>query len=284
MEYFVSVENTLYYHWQMELMIESFKVQNCQKDLLIGLAEEQTPIYEHFWRNMQEHPRIYGHANIGKTRGFEPLNRVYSLSWAVKYGLIKQPFAYIQSDLVLKNPLDISFDDYSQIVFCPNAFFTIDSAEENAGDIWSWMGKSKSEYDKKWIPVGSVIVFNNIPTEVFDRTVTLCEMLALHQLEKNNQIWKYTDRLAWAINLSDFSDKVVIKGDYTLTGNMLGSDNSPFIDYEHGLPPVFNKSMYSFSPPSYASFGDPFLALAENAPTPNAHYISELAKINLRNR
>lgn len=286
MEYYVSIENTPYYHWQIELMIESFKRQEKQNDLLVAVAEAQTPIQSVFCKNIYEHKRIYGHANIGRMRGFEPLNRVYSLAWAVKNKLIRQPFAYIQSDLVLKNPLQIDFSNNNtpQVVFCPDMFFTVDEAEENAGSVWQWMNKTIANYETNWVPVGSVIVFNNVPDEVFERTVNICELLALHQLEKYDKIWNRTDRLAWAINLSDFSNQIILHGDYGLTSTMLGSDNTPFIDYEHGLPPVFNKAMYSFLPPGYTSFGDPFQALAENSPTPNAHYISELAKINLKSR
>lgn len=286
MEYFVSIENTPYYHWQIELLIESFKKQNRQKDLLVALAEANAPIQSLFWKNIQNHDRIYAHANIGNIRGFEPLNKIYSLAWAVKYNLIKQPFAYIQSDLVLRNPLEIPFLNQTvpEIVFSPCMFFTADEVEEKAGNIWPWMQKTKAEYETTWIPIGSVTVFNNVPMEVFDRAVYLCETLCVHQLEKNGKIWPLTDRLAWALNLSDFSDQIMLRGDYSLTSTMLGSDNSPFIDYEHGLPPVFNKLMFSFAPPAYTSFGDPFVVLAENAPTPNAYYISQLAQANLESR
>jgi hypothetical protein len=65
---------------------------------------------------------------------------------------------------------------------------------------------------------------------------------------------------------------------------MMDSSNSPFIHYEHGLPPVFNKTMFQYTAPDFVSFGDPFEVLAENSPTESAHFISELAKRSLAAR
>ena len=41
MQYFVSAENSSYFYWQLELLIESFLMQGMEKDLVIGLAENE---------------------------------------------------------------------------------------------------------------------------------------------------------------------------------------------------------------------------------------------------
>ena len=39
MDYFVSAEDTVYHHWQLELLIESFKLSNLADKLVIAVAQ-----------------------------------------------------------------------------------------------------------------------------------------------------------------------------------------------------------------------------------------------------
>ena len=45
MNYFVNSENHPYYHWQLELLIESFKYNKCEESLLITVAENDNTKY-----------------------------------------------------------------------------------------------------------------------------------------------------------------------------------------------------------------------------------------------
>lgn len=285
MDYFVSAENLPFYHWQLELLIESFKKQNCQEKLFISLAACEDPVTSSFWKNLINHPRIYNHENIGQVRGYRALNQIYSLIWALESEKIQQPFVFLQPDTVLRHDINLAFvETVPEIYFAPDMFFTIDEVEENLGSFWEWCEKTKTQLENNWAPIGSVMIFKRIPIEIFQRVLLICEFLALKQLEENKLIWKHTDRVAWSIVLNEYSSQIYIRGDYGLISTMLGNDDSPIIDYQHGLPPVFNKQMFPFAPPSYTSLGDPFNVLAENAPTSNAYYISELAKSNLEFR
>jgi hypothetical protein len=285
MEYLVSAENTPYQQWQLELLIESFKYHNCEKDLLVCLAESDMPIHPLFWRNIAAHQRIQGHENIGKIRGYKGLTALYDLSWAVQNKWITQPFTYIPSDVVLKNKLNIQLQsEFSEVVFSPSPFFTLESAEEAVGPFWEITNKKRADYETAWVPLGPIMVFNKMPEYFFDRAIVLAEKLALQQLLNKQPIWERTATLAWAMNLSDFVGQLLLRGDYTLTMTMMDSSNSPFIHYEHGLPPVFNKTMFQYTAPDFVSFGDPFEVLAENSPTESAHFISELAKRSLAAR
>lgn len=285
MDYLASAENTPFQQWQLELLIESFKYQNCEDDLLICLAESDLPIHPNFWRNISNHKRIKAHENIGKTRGYTALNAVYNLAWAVRNKWINQPFAYIPTDVVLKNKLNIKLQsDHPEVVFSPNPFFTIESAEEAVGPFWEITNKTKTDYEMAWVPLGPILIFNKISEEIFDRAIVLTEKLALQQLLEKRPIWEHTSTLAWAMNLSDYRGQLLLRGDYDLTMTMLHNSNAPFIHYEHGLPPVFNKAMFRYAPPDFVSFGDPFEILAENSPTENAYFLSQLAKISLAAR
>lgn len=199
--------------------------------------------------------------------------------------MLKQPFCSISSDVVLYHPLAISsFTGNSEIIFDPDPFFTIEMAQETVGPFWEWMNKPKSDYETRWVPIGPIMIFNHVPLMIFQRTIMLAETLALHQLLADKPIWKHTNKLAWAINLADYVGQIQLRGDYTLAMNMLSGGDSPFIHYKHGLPPVFNKTMFQYSPPNFASFGDPFEVLAAHSPTPASHFISQLAQSNLAAR
>ena len=60
--------------------------------------------------------------------------------------------------------------------------------------------------------------------------------------------------------------------------------NTMFIDYEHGVPPDFNKSMFTFPPPKYISFGDPIEVISQCISTPNAHTMAKVAQKILAKR
>lgn len=285
MEYLVSAENSPYNQWQLELLIESFKHHQCEDDLLLCLTKSDIPAHPFYCRNISTHKRIQAHENIGEVRGYKPLNNLYNLMWSVKENWIEQPFTYIPTDVVLKNKINIHFkNEYPEIIFAPSPFFTLDFAEENIGPFWEVLDKTKADYESNWVPVGPILIFNQIPIGTFIRTIAIAEKLALKQLLDNKPIWEHTDKLAWAINLSDHVGSVMLRGDYTLTMNMLDRGNAPFIHYEHGLPPVFNKTMFQYLPPDLVSLGDPFEILIQNSPTENAYFLSNLAKISFDER
>ena len=285
MDYLVSSENTPFFQWQLELLIESFKSNNCEKELLVCLNESNQLMHPFYCRNINSHERLINFQNIGKSKGFVGLNHLYNISWAIQNNRIQQPFAFIPTDVVLKNKVNDHFlASYPQIVFTPDPFFTFEIAEKEAGNFWEALDKNKLDYEEKWIPLGPVIFFNNLPIEWFDRSIAIAEKLVLQQILKKQPVWKHTTTLAMIINMIDFIGKISFYGDYELTMNMLQDYNCPFIHYEHGLPPVFNKHMFPFENPHYASLGDPFEILKENAPTRNCHFISELAKISIDKR
>jgi hypothetical protein len=284
MEYLVSTENTPYCQWQLELLIESFKHHNCEDNLLVCLSGSDSDSTM-FWRNIPNHKRIQTHENIGEIRGYKGVNALYDLYFALKNKWISQPFAYIPIDVVLKNKLNIDFSsDYSEIVFSPSPFFTFELAEEKVGSFWEITNKQKEDYEKKWVPLGPIMIFNKMPEILFERAIVLTEKLALQQILRKKPIWEHTATLAWSMILSDFSENLLLRGDYFLKMTMLDNGNCSFVHYEHGLPPVFNKTMFQYKKPEFLSFGNPFEVLSENSPTENAHFMSELAKKSLKSR
>jgi hypothetical protein len=280
MDYFVSIENTPYYHWQIELLIESFKHQGCQDKLFVAVAEGRTHEFN-LTRNLYSHPRVYQHENIGQIRGYAPLNALGALAFSIRNGILKQPLAIIPPDVVLYREANMSFEGFPEVVFYPDPFFTLEIAEEEIGPFWEWLGKSRKDFESGWVPLGSLMIFANIPTELFYEAIRLTELLATHQLLAEKTISDKTHILAWIILLMRFSSRIRVFGDYMLAMPLLGSGDSPFISYKHGMPPAFNKSMFLYAPPHYSSFGNPFNVLATNYPSPNAYYLSQLARKHL---
>ena len=286
MKYFTNAEDKPFHHWQLELLIESFKVLQCEENLLIALSQSDEPSNEKFTYNIKKHKNIYHCENIGKIRGYNNLNNLYTLLWSIKNEKITQPFVVIQPHIILKSKFNYNFNKTSpEIVFAPDPFFTLEKAEEEVGPFWEWFNQSKEQFKNQWIPIGSIIAFNNIPIEIFDANISIAEKLAIHQIVNKEKIWEYTDRLALSINLSNYIGKITFNGNYNLATNMVWTgENSPFIDCEHGLPPLFNKNMFQYQPPNFISFGDPIEILSNQYPTHNAYFISQLAKINLEKR
>ena len=284
MEYFFNIEKNDYELWQAELLIESFKYNNCSDKLLFVISENSKDIfYPVPLKNVFEHQKTLLVQNIGEKRGFKPLNALHNLFLTQKSKFLKQPFVWLTSDMVLRKEIQYQSKDVPEIVFSPFAELTFDVAVDNVGSFWEVSKNDKEYYQKNWIPFGSLAIFNSMPLEIFYRAVVIAESLATKQLVEKKEIWKHTDKLAWAINLSDHVGKILLTGDYGLTDAMYNNSDSPIIHYEHGMPPTFNKTQYMFKPPAFLSYGNPFDVISDNPATANAHFMSNLAK-NIKSR
>ena len=287
MEYFASTENDPRNNWQVELLIESFKYHNCEKNLLITIAENDTFFQPFPYNNIVSHEIFFENQNMGRKQGYEPLNDLYFIVWALENKNLNQPFIHIPIDVVLNDPnYNYNFDSiYPEVIFKPNPFLTVDEIEKNMGPIWNCLANTKEFYQENLVPIGSMMGFNNFPMQFFYSVISLIQILSVDQITNKNEIWEHTDKAAWAIMLADIREQVSLKENYFLTSNMLSFDtNVAFVDYEYGMPPVFHKLMFQYKPPEYISCGNPFQILSENAPTPNALLVSELARKILKSQ
>lgn len=280
MEYFVSAESHPSSSWQLELLIQSFKENKCEDKLSIVVSELDVP--QNAGKNLAEHKRLFGYKNIGDIRGYKPLSQIYNLLWALLAEQVRQPFVYLQPDMVLRSQIDIRFSDYPEFVFYPDPFFTFEKAQEEVGPFHKWL--KIDTYHLQWVPVGQLFISNQIPLEIFNLVAMRTELFVVHQLLNNKPVSEQTLQVALATVLSDYVNKILCRGDYSLLSPIMAGSNSPFISYEHGILPDFHKSMFSYLPPAYVSLGDPIKILSETYPTPNAHYVSKLAEKNLHSR
>ena len=285
MDYFVNVENTPYYQWQLELLIESFKKNEIEDKLFIAIStDERVKINKDFYTNISSHKRIIFVKNVGEEKGFSSLNLPYSLHVAIEKDLISQPFTVIEPDMVLNHEIKMEATDTADFLFDVDPFFTLENAEKNVGNFCEWFGKDREKIKKDWFPIGICYALNNFPKHFFYKVTKDAEKLALHQLLQGNKIWSNTVKLSLALNLADNLSKINARGTYDLVSQATSPSQFPFISYKQGMLPQFHKSMFSYPPPSYFSFGDPIETLSNIYYTPNIKFVSELASKSLENR
>lgn len=273
MDYFVSAEDTTFYHWQLELLIHSFELHGLRDHLVIGLTDSTGPAPGRDFRKLlMNHPRIFLHDNTGRQRGYRYLNKVYGISVALAQGVLRQPFCVIEPDMVLSRPVEASSYDINLQV---KPSMSIEECEENGVDVRRHLKGS----DKIWLPLGSVYTFNNIPDYVFSRVTNWIELLVYESCKgKEFKPWKYIERAGWALGLMEYYGSFSFKTRHDMEMTLLDHQiNHNFIHYSHGLPPVFSKFMYRYEPPDYMASGDsPYLPFLHNNPTTSTNYMQHV--------
>ena len=282
MEYFVSAEDTSYHHWQLELLIESFKLHGIQDKLVIAVASNNEEKLIDFTANLRVAQRMFVHDNIGRKRGYLPLNRPYGLFAAVSQGLVKLPVTLIDPDMILVVPPP---DPTENIQFQLNPSFTSDYVMANqcpARKHIQNLLKLKEIEDADinyWIPLGSVMTFNNVPQEFFSRVVEWTETLEYERKRETNVNWWHTEKAAWVMTLLEYHGHLTYRGRHDMEMTLLDNNKTNhFIHYTHGLPPVFSKHMYRFQPPQAFSMGNLFDVLLENNPTTCTNYLQHIVR------
>lgn len=107
MDYFVNIENTPYFHWQVDLLIESFKKHNLQDNLVIGMEiGKQEKSLPEFQQNLTNHSRKYAYENSAVG--------MYGL---LEQRLLQQPFMCLPPDCVLYKPPVIAKLTKPHVVF-----------------------------------------------------------------------------------------------------------------------------------------------------------------------
>lgn len=288
MDYFVSAEDTAYHHWQLELLIESFKVNNLADRLVIALAETNEDKSVDFTANLRTFERIFTHENIGRKRGYLPMNRPYSLLAALEQRVIEQPFTLIDPDMLLVAPIPLRKEN---VTFQLNPLFTSDAVEPNlpirkhVREILKLRKVEDSEINY-WIPLGSVMTFNDVPRDFFNRAVEWTEILEFaRQKEHPGKSWWPTEKAAWVMSLLEYHGHLTYKGVYEYEMNLLDNNMANhFVHYTHGLPPVFSKYHYRYNSPEGFAMGDLFEVFLTNNPTSTTNYARQIVQSFLRTR
>jgi hypothetical protein len=280
MDYIVSAEDTPYHHWQLELLIESFKRHGQQARLLVALAPADGRRSPDFTRNITAHGRIMTHENVGRQRGYLYFNKPYAVAAAVRGGLLRQPFAVIDPDMVLFAPLAPEADP---VCFQVQPTLSLRLAADNLPGLRAH-ARALTGVDDFWLPVGNVYAFNGAPEALFARAMGWAERLAFEgakaQAEAGQPVacWRYLERAAWALAFMECLGRLGVRATHTYEMTMRdhGAGHN-FVHYSHGQPPGFSKYQFKFEPPDLLAAGrSPFAALAAETPTSTALYVRQV--------
>jgi hypothetical protein len=178
---------------------------------------------------------------MGAIHGYKCLNRAYGLYEAVRLGYIKQPFASIDPDTFLINPIktsDVPLEAQKVWYMAPSAIQEFDGIDiEQEFDI------DKS----KWMGIGCLFVFNSVKPQLFARLFERAfEITKKYQdgdgkLKSDKSYWQrdmYAYNLAFINQHARASIQFECNLDYRAKPRVRDSN---FVHYCNGFLPNFEK-------------------------------------------
>ena len=280
MQYLVSIENTSYYYWQTEILIESFIMHGLEDNLILCVADNNSPKIRGYYKNILNHNKKIIHENFGQQKGNLIANRFFSIRNSIKSGIVTPPFTIIHSDMILKNPIE-KYNKQTNIVM--NNYGVIKNSEtcsyiEKIGLKSKLLEqKSLSENEIENFPFSMPIVFNaNIGSEFldkfFDKLLINLESLLKEEHSPNFPI----EKTCWIQTMLESM------GFYSASSSFLTCElnhqedvDVPFIHYKNGLMPIFHKKFFKFDSEFRTSMG-PYETLAECNTNPNVDYVNKV--------
>lgn len=277
MQYFVSIENTTYFLWQIELLIESFKRHNLEDKLVIAIAENNNPVSGEYQTNLMNHKNKFLHFN----HEVKFKNKFLGLWAALEKKMLTYPFAIIHPDMVLYKPIkddsitsDVTFSIEQETEFIQNNF------------IKNYINEIKEithmEEDLPSIPLGGVLVFNKEIEYLCKRLFFNADKLL--ELEQPQDTSFKLEKSVWILTLIEaalklFGNSKNIKlGTGAFEQTLMHHDvHNNFIHYKHGLPPDWSKYQFLFGQYAFMWNGaGPYDSLLKVNGTSSTNYVCEL--------
>ncbi|NDD52899.1 hypothetical protein EBZ39_03295 [bacterium] len=284
MQYFVSIENTSFFYWQMEILIESFVMHGLQDNLVIAIAENDDPKIKGYSSNLIKYGTKFMHPNFGMDAGHPPLNRAVALRTALSEGMLGFPFSVIHSDMILRKPLpEKGFQsDYGMVV---NSFD--ETSEKTRKEI-----KEAIRPGLKRIAEERILKVEDLPEIpalsapfVFNESFKSLSDVFFARLHSNTMDLIGSEggefpceRAAWELTLTEAFQHCSVKSEFMACPLMSNETGTNFIHYKNGIPPVFHKKFFKFSDISVRTGRCPFEVILEHNPTPNTDYVHEVIK------
>ena len=281
MHYFVSVENSSYFYWQLELLIESMIQFDLQDKLIIAFSENTDPKIKEYSKNLVKYGVKIFFPNIGKQLNYPPINRVNTIHRLFDQGILKTPFTLLHSDMIMKKPIDdynkpfdfvINNYDVSEALI--NEYFQDEKIREKI--------KSENEVvtnDSIFFELKShaPIIFNETLSDEFLNKFFNKLIINTRNLleEKGNEF--PCEKVAWKLTFLESIGHYTAIGE-TLTCDLIDSNiDVPFIHYNIGIPPVFHKSFFKFENPSLYYDG-PFENILQQNISENIEFVKNLIR------
>lgn len=283
MQYFVSAENTSYFYWQLELLIESFAMLGLEDSLVIAMAENDSQKVGGFSSNLVRHANKFVHPNEGRHMGYLPLNRVGSIRYALAYGLLKFPFAVIHADMVMRRPLDEPEEGQPTVLLNNFEDFPMSEEEIVKGEIATSL---KSLAEERGVSVEDLpkVPFLSPPI-VFNKSFESISEVFLARLQNN--IVSIAERrgpsfpcekAAWELTLTESFQHCSVLGKFMAAPLLFDSDEVNFVHYRTGIPPVFNKRFYRYEDGVYLAGQGPYDTLLEHNTSLGTDFVQKVVR------
>lgn len=283
MQYFVSAENTSYFYWQLELLIESFAMLGMQDSLVVAMAENESQKVGGFSDNLVRHQNKFIHPNEGRDAGYLPLNRAVSIRYALAYGLLKFPFAVIHADMVMRRPLSDPEEGSPAITL--NNFEDYPMSEEESvkdeivGDLRRLAEDRGLESDQlPKVPfLSPPIVFNSSFETISEIFFSRLQNNIVSIVERRGSSFP-CEKAAWELTISESFQHCSVFGKFMAAPLLFDSEEVNFIHYRTGIPPVFHKKFYRYEGGVYLAGQGPYDTLLEHNPSVGTDFVQTVVR------
>lgn len=283
MQYFVSVENTSYFYWQLELLIESFNMLGIGDSLVVAMADNDSQKVGGFSSNIVRHENKFVHPNEGRERGYLPLNRVAAIRYALAYGVLEFPFVLVHADMVARRALDEPGGDLPCVTV--NNFDDYPPSEEDVvkkeidSDVASLAEERGIEAkDVPTVPFFSPpVAFNKPFKSISDVFFSRLQNNMASLLERRGASFP-CEKAAWELTLTESFQHCSVSGRFMSAPLMFDSESPDLIHYRTGIPPVFHKKFYRFEDGNYLAGQGPYETILENNPTVGTDFLQKVVR------
>lgn len=268
MEFLTIVENKPYYQWQIELLIESFKLLNLQDSLHVFFIEKGQAKFK---KNISKHKNCFYIKNRSSKFGFNYYN-FHEAILLFKKNNPNKNFCIIDPDLVITNSNFSFFED-------KNIYYQTEIVKKD------YVNEVFFSFFKKHIPqICSLIYFSkDLNYDFFYNSLMLNETFIMELLKKvsfdvvenDYNLFKY----GLLTNIVNENRKASTS--FEVIGfPQNNSNNYLFLSYKHDVLPFFNKKAFMFEKYNILSFypEDPFKALCNLPDFPNCLPLKKIAK------
>lgn len=283
MQYFVSAENTSYFYWQLELLIESFAMLGLEDSLVIAMADNDSQKVGGFSSNLVRHTNKFIHPNEGRHMGYLPLNRVGSIRYALAYGLLKFPFTVIHADMVLRKPLAEPEEGQPSIVLNNFEDYPMSEEEIVKGEIAPSLNALAEERgvavaDLPKVPfLSPPIVFNKSFESISEVFFARLQNNIVSIAERRGASFP-CEKAAWELTLTESFQHCSVLGKFMAAPLLFDSEDVNFIHYRTGIPPVFHKKFYRYEEGVYLSGQGPYDTLLEHNPSLGTDFVQKVVR------
>ena len=276
MDYLVVAPNTPYYHWQLSILAQSFKVYGLQENLCVVLmVDEESPAIGSRYNHFANLPRL--HALRLKSDPDHDIMRLDGMAFAVENGLVSSTFVSIPPHSVLRYPVQQLNANFSFNCKPDFTFGHLNSYGISCEDIVRRLGGRR-----QWFPVGEVFGFKTVDQEFFQKARERARLIAFDSYRKSMKEFldkkvKSLFRAGISISLLEYYGHQSIDTSGNFECQMTDADNSAnFVNYSYGSPPDFNKMYFKMDDNLFGFSDSPFEAIMRAATSPPADFMKKV--------